>query len=221
MRNNDQVAIFESYREEILKKFKDSVSDENDNEKDNTGDIESSVENDIDTGDLDNDAENIDLEGNDTEQEEKPKRKVVVKAEDLSTNIGPKLREILRNIPNVTEDVDILSAIKKAIERVNSSTNDEEGIITASPLSIYDKLIELNAISEEEMDDDKFEDFDPDKEPDVLQSFEDDDYSEFDDSDEREQDWKKQELKGKWEDIIRDMGTDFRKDDEDFRSSNY
>jgi hypothetical protein len=111
--------------------------------------------------------------------------------------------------------------IKKSIEKINSNSESEEDYIKASPLAIYDKLIELNAISEEEMDNDKFEDFNPEKEPDVLQSFEDDDYNEFDDSDEREQDWKRQELKGKWEDIIRDMGTDWRRDEEDFRSSNY
>jgi hypothetical protein len=213
MRNNDQVAIFESYREDILNKFKDSISGENNIENEDLNDTDSGTSDDIDMGDLEDD---------DTEQkDEAPKRKVVVKSEVLSTNVGPKLREILRNIPEVSEDVDILSLIKKSIEKINSNSESEEDNIKASPLAIYDKLIELNAISEEEMDNDKFEDFNPDKEPDVLQSFEDDDYNEFDDSDEREQQWKKDELRGKWDDIIRDMGTDWRKDEEDFRSSNY
>jgi len=213
MRNNDQVAIFESYREEILKKFKDSISGENNIENEDINDADLGTPDDIDMEGLEDD---------DTEQkDEAPKRKVVVKSEVLSTNVGPKLREILRNIPEVSEDVDILSLIKKSIEKINSNSESEEDHIKASPLAIYDKLIELNAISEEEMDNDKFEDFNPDKEPDVLQSFEDDDYNEFDDSDEREQQWKREELRGKWDDIIRDMGTDWRKDDEDFRSSNY
>jgi hypothetical protein len=214
MKNNDQIAIFESYRDEILKNFKDSLSDENEGniEKDDMESQESNVETDLELDDT---------EDSDSEKEEKPKRKVVVKSEELTTNVGPKMREILRNIPSVSEDSDILSLIKRSIEKINSKMENEEDHIKASPLSIYDKLIELNAISEEEMDNDEFEDFNPEKEPDALQSFEDDDYTEFDDSDSSEQEWKKESEMGKLRDMIRQMGTDWRGEDEDFRSSNY
>jgi hypothetical protein len=214
MKNNDQIAIFESYRDEILKNFKDSLSDENGGniEKDDMENQESNVETDLELDDT---------EDSDSEKEEKPKRKVVVKSEELTTNVGPKMREILRNIPSVSEDSDILSLIKRSIEKINAKIDNEEDYIKASPLSIYDKLIELNAVSEEEMDNDEFEDFNPEKEPDALQSFEDDDYTEFDDSDSSEQEWKKESEMGKLRDMIRQMGTDWRGEDEDFRSSNY
>jgi hypothetical protein len=109
MKDRDQLAIFESYREEILNKFKDSISGENNIENEDLNDTDSGTPDDIDMGDLEDD---------DTEQkDEAPKRKVVVKSEELSTNVGPKLREILRNIPEVSEDDDILSMIKKSIEK--------------------------------------------------------------------------------------------------------
>ena len=142
------------------------------------------------------------------------KKKVVLKSEEISVNIGPKIRAILRNFPAMVEENEILSQLKKAIERANLEL-DEENEITQSPLKIYDKLIEIKALSEEALDEDEFKE----KETEVLQNFNDDDYMEDDDAYSGE--IRKDIEKGKAEEIIRQMGTDWRKDDEDFYSSNY
>ena len=142
------------------------------------------------------------------------KKKVVLKSEELSVNVGPKIRAVLRNFPTMVEENDVLSELKKAIERANSELSSDEEI-TQSPLKVYDKLIEIKALSEEDMDEDEFEE----KETEVLQNFNDDDYTE--DSDPHSAEIRKDIEKGKAEEIIRRMGTDWRKDDEDFYSSNY
>ena len=158
----------------------------------------------------------IDAEDNDTEDNEtnSPKKKVVLKSEELSVNVGPKIRAVLRNFPTMVEENDVLSELKKAIERANSELNGEDEI-TQSPLKVYDKLIEIKALYEEDMDEKEFEE----KEAEVLQNFNDDDYMEDDDA--HSADIRKDIEKGKAEEIIRQMGTDWRKDDEDFYSSNY
>jgi len=218
MRNNDEIAIYESYRDEILNKFKNSLEGEDQNEepneKENIEDSDVDVENDIDSDeDVDNEVE-----------EKQPKKKVIVKSEELSRNVGIQLREILRRLPPVSEDTEILSNLKKAIEKYNSTVTNEEDLIKSSPLKIYDELIELNAISEEEMDENDIPDFEKSggEEPDVLQSFEGEDYREFDDE---TPDWEKENEaereKDKLRELIRQAGTDWRKDDEDFYSSNY
>ena len=94
------------------------------------------------------------------------KKKVVLKSEEISVNIGPKIRAILRNFPAMVEENEILSQLKKAIERANLEL-DEENEITQSPLKIYDKLIEIKALSEEALDEDEFKE----KETEVLQNF--------------------------------------------------
>lgn len=154
----------------------------------------------------------------DTEEEntekESTRKKVVLKSEELSVNVGPKIRAILRNFPTMIGENDVLSELKKAIERANSELSSEDEI-TQSPLKVYDKLIEIKALSEEDMDEEEFEE----KEAEVLQNFNDDDYTEDDDA--RSADIRRDIEKGKAEEIIRQMGTDWRKDDEDFYSSNY
>jgi hypothetical protein len=142
------------------------------------------------------------------------KKKVVVKSEEISTNLGPKIRAILRNFPAVVEEKDVLSELKKAIERANSELGSEDEI-NQSPLKIYDKLIELKVLSEEEMNEEEFEE----KEAEILQNFDDDDYREDDNAYDAEM--RKDIEKGKAEEIIKQMGTDWRKHDEDFFSSNY
>ena len=142
------------------------------------------------------------------------KKKVVVKSEEITVNVGPKIRAILRHFPAMVEETNVLSELKKAIERANSELSSEDEI-NQSPLKIYDKLIELKVLSEEEMDEEEFEE----KEAEVLQNFDDDDYREDDDANDAE--IRKDIEKGKAEEMIRQMGTDWRKHDEDFYSSNY
>lgn len=156
-----------------------------------------------------------DSDTEDENTEKKPtKKKVVLKSEELSVNVGPKIRAVLRNFPTMVEENDVLSELKKAIERANSELSSDEEI-TQSPLKVYDKLIEIKALSEEDMDEEEFEE----RETEVLQNFNDDDYTEDDDA--HSADIRKDIEKGKAEEIIRRMGTDWRKDDEDFYSSNY
>ena len=237
MKDKDQVAIFESYREDILNKFKKSLEGEKKEESpiepeisdEISGEVsdeipdmdekeEISGEN-IDDSDLGSDIDEVD----DMEEDEKielPKKNVIVRSQELSVDIGPKLREIVRNMPDVIEDVEVLPAIKGAIQKVNSKLEDEDQI-KDTPLSIYDDLIAAGVYSEEEMDSDELED----KESEVLQSMDDDDY--FDDDDftgESEFDVSKKSRKeredfrsgmrrdverSKAEDILRGMGVDF------------
>jgi hypothetical protein len=188
MKTKDDQSIYSSYKNEILKKDdKFLMSEENQSE----------------TTD-DNETRNVDV----------PKKKVVLKSEEISVNVGPKIRAILRNLPEMVEENEILAELKKAIERANSEL-DSEDEITQSPLKIYDKLIELDVLSEEEMGEKEFEE----KEAEVLQNFDDNDYREDDSTYDAEM--RKDIEKGKAEEIIKQLGTDWRKDDEDFYSSNY
>ncbi len=229
MKDKDQVAIFESYREDILNKFKQSlegdkrgeasVEPEISNEVPEMEDKEEISSEDMGDSDLGRDIEEVD----DMEEDEKielPKKNVIVRSQEISVDIGPKLREIVRNMPDVVEDVDVLSAIKGAIQKVNSKL-EEEDQIKDTPLSIYDDLLAAGVYSEEEMSSDELED----KEAEVLQSMDDDDY--FDDDDftgESEFDVSKKSRKeredfrsgmrrdverSKAEDILRGMGVDF------------
>lgn len=150
----------------------------------------------------------------DETETEAVKKKVVVKSEEISVNVGPKIRAILRNFPAVVEEKEVLSELKKAIERANSELSSEDEI-NQSPLKIYDKLIELKVFSEEEMDEEEFEE----KEAEVLQNFDDDDFREDDDASDTEM--RRDIERGRAEELIRQMGTDWRKHDEDFLSSNY
>lgn len=229
MKDKDQVAIFESYREDILNKFKQSLEGDKREESpiepeisDDVPEMEDKEEissEDMDSSDLGSDVEEVD----DMEEDEKielPKKNVIVRSQEISVDIGPKLREIVRNMPDVVEDVEVLSAIKGAIQKVNNKL-EEDDQIKDTPLSIYDDLLAAGVYSEEEMDSDELED----KESEVLQSMDDDDYS--DDSDftgESEFDVSKKSRKeredfrsgmrrdverSKAEDILRGMGVDF------------
>jgi hypothetical protein len=216
MRTNDQIAIYESYRDEILNKFKNSLSGENDVSENDSVENEGDIEN----GD---DVEDIDM-GDNEEPKPKEKKNVVVKSQEISVKLEPQLREILRRIPPVSEDTEILTYIKKAIEKYNSQTEDEDLHIKDSALKVYDKLIELNAINEEEMESDAIEDFEKSQgdEGDVLGAFEGEDYREFDDdTPEWERKWDSEAEKDKLRELIRQAGTDWRRDDEDYLSSNY
>ena len=211
MKTNDDQCIYESYREDILKKFKESLHEkEPEVEEEPSSSIEKKEMEDVDHNIEDDSESDVDDESN----IESPKKKVVVKSEEFSVNVGPKIRAILRNFPSMVEDKEVLSELKKAIERANSELSSEDEI-TQSPLKIYDKLIELGIISEEEMDEEEFEE----KEAEVLQNFDDDDYTEDDNAYDAEM--RKDIEKGKAEEMIRQMGTDWRKHDEDFYSSNY
>ena len=228
MKDKDQVAIFESYREDILNKFKQSLEGDKREESpiepeisDEVPEIEDKEEisgEDLENSDLGNDVEDVD----DMEDEkiELPKKNVIVRSQEISVDIGPKLREIVRNMPDVIEDVEVLSAIKDAIKKANDEFGDDNQI-KDTPLSIYDDLLAAGVYSEEEMDSDELED----KESEVLQSMDDDDY--FDDDDftgESEFDVSKKSRKeredfrsgmrrdverSKAEDILRGMGVDF------------
>jgi hypothetical protein len=207
MKNKDQVAIFESYRDDILNKFKQDVLG---------GDSEvEDIENDVDIDDVGDD---------DTDVEPTPKRNVVVKAEEIGVNLGLKLRSILRHLPSLSEDTEILSNLKRAIEQTNSTLDDEDQV-KESPLNVYTKLIEMGVLREEEMDEEEIDD--EDKEIDLLQKFEDDEYDDDDDISKlgKRSDFAKgmsrDVERSRMEDEIRRMGTDWRGQDDDFLSSNY
>jgi len=208
MRNKDQEAIFESYKQLIL------------NEQNMIGDAS-----DDDMSDIDADIDDLD---DDTPDEPRPKKNVVIKADEIGLNLGPVIRAILRNIPDMSEDTEIFTNLKKAIEMANSIL-DEEDQIKESPLKVYEKLTELGVLREEEMEAEAFDDFESGAENAVLQNFEDDDYD-IDEDPELSKLGKRSDFaagmgkdveRNKIEDEIRRMGTDWRGQDEDFRSSNY
>ena len=155
MRNKDQEAIFESYKQLIL------------NEQNIIGGAS-----DDDMSDIDADIDDLD---DDTPDEPRPKKNVVIKADEIGLNLGPVIRAILRNIPDMSEDTEIFTNLKKAIEMANSIL-DEEDQIKESPLKVYEKLTELGVLREEEMEAEAFDDFESGTENAVLQNFEDDDY---------------------------------------------
>jgi hypothetical protein len=207
MKNKDQVAIFESYRDDILNKFKQDV-----------------LGGDSEVEDIENDVDVDDVEDDDTDVEPTPKRNVVIKAEEIGVNLGLKLRSILRHLPSLSEDTEILSNLKRAIEQTNSTLDDEDQV-KESPLNVYTKLIEMGVLREEEMDEDQIDD--EDKEIDLLQKFEDDEYDDDDDLSKlgKRSDFAKgmsrDVERSRMEDEIRRMGTDWRGQDDDFLSSNY
>jgi hypothetical protein len=216
MKKNDQIAIFESYRDDILNKFKSDEIGHGDEpiSKNDEHSLDDDIEGlDLDDSDLDDDIEN----------EPAPKKNVVVKSHEISVKLNHVLRAILRNLPDISEDTEILGNIKSAIESANSSL-DEDDMITMSPLSVYEKLIEMGVLREEKMDSD---DFDDEKETDLLQSMDDDEYSDDDDlprlgkSSDFAKGMRRDVERSKIEDEIRRMGTDWRHRDDDFRSSNY
>lgn len=213
MKDKDQVAIFESYREDILNKFKKSLEGNSEPEME-----QEPIENDP-SDEVPDSVSDEDSDMDDIGEIELPKKKnVIVRSQEIGIQMHPQLREILRHLPDTIEDVDVLSAIKDAVREVNADLSDEDHI-TDSPLSIYDDLINSGIYSEEEVDSDDLED----KEVDVLQSMEDDDYS--DDSDvesefdlskktRREREDFRSGMRGdversKAEDYLRQMGVDW------------
>jgi hypothetical protein len=232
MKDRDQLAIFESYREDILNKFKQSLEGDKEEEtsfepekQEELNDVPEIQSDNTDSDDVDFDADIEDSD--DVEDIEPPKKKnVIVRSHEISRNIGPKLREIVRHMSDVIEDVDIFEEIKNAIKIANEDLEDEN-MITDTPLSIYDDLIAAGVYSEEERDSDDIED----KETEVLQGF-DDDYSDDDDvSGESEFNLSKKTRKeredfrsgmrkdverSKAEDILRDLGVDFGPEREDY-----
>jgi hypothetical protein len=232
MKDRDQLAIFESYREDILNKFKQSLEGDKREEtsfepekQEELKDVPKIQSDDTDSDDVDFDADIEDSD--DVEDIEPPKKKnVIVRSHEISRNIGPKLREIVRHMSDVIEDVDIFEEIKNAIKITNEDLEDESKI-TDTPLSIYDDLIASGVYSEEERDPDDIED----KETEVLQGF-DDDYSDDDDvSGESEFNLSKKTRKeredfrsgmrkdverSKAEDILRDLGVDLGPERENY-----
>lgn len=232
MKDRDQLAIFESYREDILNKFKQSLEGDKGEEtsfepdkQEELNDVPEIQSDDTDSDDVDFDADIEDSD--DVEDTEPPKKKnVIVRSHEISRNIGPKLREIVRHMSDVIEDVDIFEEIKRAIKIANEDLEDESKI-TDTPLSIYDDLIAAGVYSEEERDSDDIED----KETEVLQGF-DDDYSDDDDvsgesefnlskKTRREREdfrsgMRKDVERSKAEDILRDLGVDFGPEREDY-----
>lgn len=217
MRDKDQVAIFESYREDILNKFKNSLGGNNEPEMEKEPiEIEPSDE----VSDLESDEDLGDSDMDDISEVEPPKKKnVIVRSQEIGIQVGPTLRKILNHLPDTIEDVDVLSAIKDAIREVNAELEDEDHI-KASPLSIYDEIIDSGIYSEEEVDSDDLED----KEADIIQDMDDDYLDDEDLSGEKEFDLSKKTRReredfrsgmrrdverSKAEDYLRQMGVDF------------
>jgi hypothetical protein len=216
MMNKDQIAIFESYRDDILNKFKQSISGES-NEPEEKMDDE--LESDIDDSDT-----VFDDDGDDDDSSEKEIEKLnfVIKNEEIASRLDPVLRAILRKLPEESQDTEILHNIKTAIAEVNSEV-DEENEIKDSPLKVYEMLVDLGAVSEEE----RSVKASDDGEIATLQDIEDDMYSDDDDLGRlsKRSDFAKAMRRdverGELEDEIRRMGTDWRQSDRDFDSSSY
>ncbi len=214
--NKDQIAIFESYRDDILNKFKQSISGES-NEPEEKMDDE--LESDIDDSDT-----VFDDDGDDDDSSEKEIEKLnfVIKNEEIASRLDPVLRAILRKLPEESQDTEILHNIKTAIAEVNSEV-DEENEIKDSPLKVYEMLVDLGAVSEEE----RSVKASDDGEIATLQDIEDDMYSDDDDLGRlsKRSDFAKAMRRdverGELEDEIRRMGTDWRQSDRDFDSSSY
>lgn len=186
-----------SFKEELLKKFKESLQQE---EKPKWKKKTIVLKKESDESEI--------------EEIQTLKKNIVLKSEEISVNIGQKYRAVLRNFPSMVEEIEVLTTLKKSIERANLEL-DEENQIKESPLKIYDKLVSLGVLTQDEMDEDDFEE----KEAAVLQNFNDDDFTEDDNAYDAEM--RRDIEKGKAEEIIGQMGTDWRKHDEDFYSSNY
>jgi len=219
MKNNDQIAIFESYREDILAKFKKSLegNDENQNEiKEPSSEIESD----------DSEIEDASIEMEDDDIEPPKKKNVIVRSQEIGVKLDSKLRDIVRNMPEVIEDVDVLSAIKAAIKEVNDDDVNEEDQILDTPLSVYDQLMAAGIYNEEEMmdDDDRLSSSDKgiDLDDDALtvdDYYDDDDFSgekEFNlsrktrgEREDTKSSLRKDVERSRAEDILRQMGVDF------------
>lgn len=206
--NKDQIAIFESYRDDILSKFKQSVSDE-----------EKEPEIEIPSGE--SESETI-FDDDDDDDQEVEKLNVVVKNEEIATRLDPILRAILRKLPEESQDTEILHNIKAAIAQVNSEL-DEEDEIKDTPLKVYETLVDFGAMSEEQ----RTVKASDEGEIATLQNMEDDLYSDDDDLGKvsKRSDFakamKRDIEKGELEDEIRRMGTDWRSSDRDYESSSY
>ncbi len=218
--NKDQVAIFESYRDEILKKFKQSVSEEENEPNDRMeDDSESDIDDSLKAFD---DSETIFDDEDDSPEEEIKKLNFVVKNEEIASRLDPILRAILRKLPEESQDTEILHNIKSAIAEVNSEL-DSEDEIKDSPMRVYDALVELGAMSEEE----RTVKASDEGEIATLQDMEDDLYSDDDDlgrlskRSDFAKGMKRDIERGELEDEIRRMGTDWRESDRDFDSSSY
>ena len=212
MMNKDQVAIFESYRDDILNKFKQSISGEGKEDEKMENDIESDL----------SDSETIFDDEDDSPEEETKKLHFVVKNEEIASRLDPVLRAILRKLPEESQDTEILHNIKSAIAEVNSQL-DEDDEIKDSPMRVYDALVELGAMSEEE----RSVKASDEGEISTLQDMEDDLYS---DDDDKSGEWRRNDFvkgmkrdveAGELEDEIDRMGTDWRKRDSDYESSNW
>jgi hypothetical protein len=209
MQNNDQIAIFESYKNEILKKMlTESIGDEEEKSIFDNKDIENEIE---DEGDSEV-----------TEVKEIKKVTYYIKNEEISVKLDPILREILRRLPDETKDSDMIDALKLAIKSVNEDLDDDDKI-EKTPMAIFDTLSNLGTLSEEERDedisDDDREEFPTlEKEDDVYSS---DDDERFGKSSDFGRAMRRDVQRGELEDDIRRMGTDWRSHEEDFFSSNY
>lgn len=205
--NKDQIAIFESYRDDILNKFKQSVSGE-----------EKEPEIEIPSGE----SESETIFDDDDDEQEVEKLNVVVKNEEIGTRLDPILRAILRNLPEESQDTEILHNIKDAIAKVNSEL-DEEDEIKDTPLKVYETLVDFGAMSEEQ----RTVKASDEGEIATLQNMEDDLYSDDDDLGKvsKRSDFakamKRDIERGELEDEIRRMGTDWRSSDRDYESSSY
>lgn len=205
--NKDQIAIFESYRDDILNKFKQSVSDE-----------EKEPEIEIPSGE----SESETIFDDDDDEQEVEQLNVVIKNEEISTRLDPILRAILRHLPEESQDTEILHNIKDAIAKVNSEL-DEEDEIKDTPLKVYETLVDFGAMSEEQ----RTVKASDEGEISTLQNMEDDLYSDDDDLGKlsKRSDFakamKRDVERGELEDEIRRMGTDWRSHDRDYESSNY
>jgi hypothetical protein len=203
MMNKDQIAIFESYRDDILNKFKQSVSGE---------------EKEHEIKEPSDESETI----FDDDDQEVEKLNVVVKNEEIGTRLDPILRAILRNLPEESQDTEILHNIKDAIAKVNSEL-DEEDEIKDTPLKVYETLVDFGAMSEEQ----RTVKASDEGEIATLQNMEDDLYSDDEDLGKlsKRSDFakamKRDVERGELEDEIRRMGTDWRSSDRDFESSSY
>lgn len=225
MKNNDQVAIFESYRDEILAKFKKSLEgkSEKENEIENIEEPSSEIEND------DSEITEIDVDDSEMEDDdiEPPKKKnVIVRSQEIGVKLDPKLKAIVKHLPEIIEDIHVLSDIKYAIKEVNNDIASDEDQIKDSPLSIYDQLMAAGIYSEEEMmeDDERFssEDKGVDLEDDAFtvdDYYDDEDFSgerEFNlskktrsERDDLKSSMRKDIERSRAEDILRQMGVDF------------
>jgi hypothetical protein len=219
MKNKDQISIYESYRDDILSRFKKSVKpSENNNGNNSPNDSE-----------RDNiEIDKIDIKSDDGVPESEPlkKKNVIIRSPEVSMKLDPNLREIVRLLPNIIEDIDILKLIKKAIHKVNDDLSEFDQKIEDSPLSVYDQLMDAGVYSEEEImeDDDRLNPAESsgDLDDDTLtvdDYFDDDDFSgesDFNLSKETQKErgdfksgMRKDVERSKAEDILRQMGVDF------------